>query len=979
MKAIFTLVAILLGSSCLYAQKDAPVAGHAATLVDLLKKDYNAIELGSRDEEISRDRTLVISIFKSYLTDNQLVKIESDTANKTFRESSVSLQKSFSTYTRTQKRLASYSSDAISLNSDTQIKAIAKEADSIQEDLDTNKKNYFKLHYKVDEIHLQLIKAQFVENKFIHRMINLFIAKYKALSNSGVDRFATANASSSIQKSIPFIGGELAFETVIDGLSRFMAQRIKEELTTYVIGRVKEWLENPGPQDPFAELKVLLPRTSGYLIGFKADKITHFPNEIKQYIEDDLNHVLDNAANLRNTPRVQKLVKSYPDVDFALEALELVPSLSKVKRPVDYFTFLENSGNISRWAQDPDPTKSDSTKTNIANAIYFTSLLSRSLVVHDNGELRFAGVDFINAYAAENNFFLLYAGFLQQQNLKYYKISFKREKLDLDLNKLLQRLDTNNVDTLEANKKVFMAALTMASKNGEKIFTTATEIRKANKAGKKVGIDSVYTFIKSVIDYSQDITTAGDMVLTHIADLNHTRGKSFPSLKKMTAPYFSVAHTTNNVIYDIQKKNYATALIKMLEISSGLVQDDHFSKITALARHFTDLSIAEPAAYWAKFTSALINSDTGKDLKAPVTLAAAELQKISYFYQNNYPETPLLHGIQTLNNICFTVLQNKEPTKEDIEAARKLINDNPEFQRLIVSYYANFALEPAMAKLNNELSHIYVPGVNNRLIQLFGPIETKQLRELFDTYSLAVYNYYFKNKEDDFLYIINKRTEKKELAEKRQLIAGFIAGYVAVIPQKFEVQLNPQVISLIHFVNDMAVAEDAGDVEQAIEAFALPAGSFAIKRNSKNNFSLNSYPGILFSNERVYKAEGHADAFSLGFTAPIGVSYSLGTKKGHSWGLFVPVFDIGAVTRLRLDDSNATKALPEFNFKNLLSPGLYISYGFPKTPFSINGGAQFGPELKEIVGNNAAFYESWRFGAGIVLDIPLFNLHTRPW
>src|SRR5688572_5964118 len=78
------LIAIFLFSLCLFpgilsAQKDAPVSGHAATLFDLLKKDYNAIDPENRKEELAKDRTAVIAIFKGYLEDSIKAKLSSTT------------------------------------------------------------------------------------------------------------------------------------------------------------------------------------------------------------------------------------------------------------------------------------------------------------------------------------------------------------------------------------------------------------------------------------------------------------------------------------------------------------------------------------------------------------------------------------------------------------------------------------------------------------------------------------------------------------------------------------------------------------------------------------------------------------------------------------------------------------------------------------------------------------------------------------
>ena len=69
MKKYTLLFFLLIAIHIVNAQKQAPVAGDASTLVDLLFKDYDAGNPENKLEEIAKDRTKVISIFKSYAKD----------------------------------------------------------------------------------------------------------------------------------------------------------------------------------------------------------------------------------------------------------------------------------------------------------------------------------------------------------------------------------------------------------------------------------------------------------------------------------------------------------------------------------------------------------------------------------------------------------------------------------------------------------------------------------------------------------------------------------------------------------------------------------------------------------------------------------------------------------------------------------------------------------------------------------------------
>lgn len=234
----------------------------------------------------------------------------------------------------------------------------------------------------------------------------------------------------------------------------------------------------------------------------------------------------------------------------------------------------------------------------------------------------------------------------------------------------------------------------------------------------------------------------------------------------------------------------------------------------------------------------------------------------------------------------------------------------------------------------------------------------------------------FENLFNEFINGITKHEIARENIDLKTLqnkLIAFSSLYIASLPQKFRLSDYSLITKLIHFVNDMALAKNSEDVEKAIEAIALPSGSYSIKRASHFNASLNSYPGILIGNE---VASGSVAVFSTGFTTPVGLSFAWGTKKGFSHGIYMPVIDLGALVRLHFDDTSSTSALPEFNFINLFSPGLYYNLGFRNSPLSLHIGGQYAPKLRRR--ENAEPVESFFFGGGLTVDIPLLNFHTKP-
>jgi hypothetical protein len=197
------------------------------------------------------------------------------------------------------------------------------------------------------------------------------------------------------------------------------------------------------------------------------------------------------------------------------------------------------------------------------------------------------------------------------------------------------------------------------------------------------------------------------------------------------------------------------------------------------------------------------------------------------------------------------------------------------------------------------------------------------------------------------------------------------------------------------FMAAVANAQNSNEVKEAIETAVLPAGSSAIKRNSKFNIALNTYVGFALGIDKRIENENSgteqppitfgtpSDRFATSVFAPIGVTVSWGIKRCFigSFSFFVTALDLGALTALRFND-NETETLPKFTIGNVVAPGLYMVLGFRNSPISFGGGFQYGPQLRKItlsnVGNELELtISSWRFNLFLAVDIPLLNFHSR--
>lgn len=368
-----------------------------------------------------------------------------------------------------------------------------------------------------------------------------------------------------------------------------------------------------------------------------------------------------------------------------------------------------------------------------------------------------------------------------------------------------------------------------------------------------------------------------------------------------------------------------------------------------------------------------IGKNSGASIKTSETLNEGafvvyeELKKIERFHQEKSAVT--VSKIADLKKVILDLTASASGTVPIPTDIRDFVVGN-QFKRLVISYYSGIALDRVIQDIADEMKNAKYKDVNDRLKDIFDTEEIKRVDSLIVQYAYQIFDNYV---------VKGKRIESKDLLNQKGLLHQTIRSTLNQLPQSFDMRTHPEILKLIHFVNDMAVAKDAEAVEKSINSFALPSGSYSIKRTSKFNFSLNSYPGILPAVETTRKGDKRSTAFSFGFTAPVGLSATLCTLRGYSLGLFIPVIDIGAVTRLHFDSDSTSATLPELKFKNFISPGLYLHIGLRKTPLSIHVGGQFGPEVRSLDDSNAlSGWESFRYGVGLVLDIPLLNLYTKP-
>jgi hypothetical protein len=188
------------------------------------------------------------------------------------------------------------------------------------------------------------------------------------------------------------------------------------------------------------------------------------------------------------------------------------------------------------------------------------------------------------------------------------------------------------------------------------------------------------------------------------------------------------------------------------------------------------------------------------------------------------------------------------------------------------------------------------------------------------------------------------------------------------------------------FIAAVAEAENATEVQNALELFALPAGSSKAKKVAGTfSVAINAYAGGSIASEQLrtrYNPEVAKSSAALSLAAPLGFSVNWGKNwgteakpKNGSIGVFFPVIDVGAIYAFRFDDSGIDN-LPPLEWKNIVAPGVYLVVDPPmrKLPLSLGLGGQLGPLLRKIEENGSYRNRDvggYRIGAFATIDIPI--------
>jgi hypothetical protein len=187
----------------------------------------------------------------------------------------------------------------------------------------------------------------------------------------------------------------------------------------------------------------------------------------------------------------------------------------------------------------------------------------------------------------------------------------------------------------------------------------------------------------------------------------------------------------------------------------------------------------------------------------------------------------------------------------------------------------------------------------------------------------------------------------------------------------------PRAMQIATFASSMASAKDARGVTAALEASALPVGSFRAKRTPLEgdekvvSLTLNAYMGASGGAEIPIGQPGVATVGQMAVAAPVGFEVSW-SARGGSLGFFMPLIDLGNLTMARFG-SDTLQNDPKVGFSQVMAPGLYAVWGVTRSnPFTIGVGAQLAPGLRETKVTNLSV-STVRASLFLAFDLPLIR------
>lgn len=437
-------------------------------------------------------------------------------------------------------------------------------------------------------------------------------------------------------------------------------------------------------------------------------------------------------------------------------------------------------------------------------------------------------------------------------------------------------------------------------------------------------------------------------------------------------------------IYHLQERDYEDPLgvgVRLLYVFMNSLSDGNFEDLPMVFRNVNRLKSSRQRAYFAAMA-------LQRDLRLIEVLKIDEEGMQDYWGEVDQLLEEFLLLADNLSDQHQTLVSKSQEGQLDYQT----MLDYAVYAFDVVDLAARFAYLKAPEKYQN-----------SALFQTALPIARKTIRV-----SQAI------DEGDIGLVLLNASSIVGDLLDLGVPVSGRETGGHDVRETLFKYG---------NFMVNVLNASNSKEVEQAIQAVALPPGAASIKRQTLQSISLNAYPGVYGGVEWLSNGGKNTSAAgNLGFTTPVGLSFNWGLSRkleeapvsygtlgdgfslsdardqeivvgyertyfkdstwrrlsGHSFSIFVSVMDLGAAVSYRLSNDSSEGLPDDITLRQIISPGAFVVYGIKNVPISIMGGVQYTPELREVSQQALTLTSNTlRVFLSLNVDIPFVNLYVK--
>lgn len=438
-------------------------------------------------------------------------------------------------------------------------------------------------------------------------------------------------------------------------------------------------------------------------------------------------------------------------------------------------------------------------------------------------------------------------------------------------------------------------------------------------------------------------------ILTNITDeKNYEHESKLKKIKDDSKEVFYYLKLSVDLINILKEGFHPTEMISMLTQKSDSYKNkfpDYFvylEFIDALQKNLKNASNTN--SLWVNFSKL-----------DELNINEAEHSSASYFlgfiYQLNREKFKVLKDSFTVNNVFdVSKFQNFKKSLNDFVVSLNVIEAN-------INSFNSGNTSSVETYLNN-IKNIVCEIEKSKNIAKY-VLDDKQLTD-FGTVSENIHKYL------DYSISIYKTIHDGSYAS---LLVNVIDIYTKELSQNKETKFIKELSRYTSFFVDVSNSKSQEELNYAVSKAVGNWGGVLRKQEKSYVISVNSYPGIYLGSEKINNTDGKLQA---GFTLPLGLNVQLYKYIG----IFGQVFDLTAAFNWRFNDSNSTNLPENVTFKQMLSPGVFLSIAPFKIPFVINFGAAYTTELRTLNNDNTPLEKSRsiRWSAGIYYDVPLWHI-----